>query len=427
MERLMQYVWQHRLWLPSDMKTVDGVRVDVIDPGLINHDSGPDFFNAKLRIGDRMWAGNVEIHVRASDWHRHGHHLDPAYDTVVLHVVERSDAVIMRSNGEAIPQVVMPCVADFSRTYSEMVDNKLSDLPCAQHIGQISKVFITDWVTALALDRLRQKADRVMDYNRRFGGDWRQTLFAVLCRALGFGINSEPFERLAAATPMKTLMKHRDSLITIEAALFGQAGLLDSAPDDDAYVRQLRQEYAFMAHKYDLHPLLSPGWRMGRMRPQNFPHRRIATLAALMSAGFVIGYNLFSVRNTDDARRLFDVALHGYWTDRYSFGEPSAHSPKALSRSSIDILVINVVIPMLFAYGTAMADDDMRTLAMDMLQQMPAENNSVIRLFAQAGIECPDALSSQALIHLRRSYCEPRKCLYCRIGHRYLASKAIRR
>ena len=424
----MQYVWQHRLWLPPDMVTTDGRRIEVIDPGLLNRDSGPDFFNAKIRIDGRLWAGNVEIHVRASDWHRHGHDSDPAYDSVVLHVVERDDCTVARSNGEAIAQLVMPCAADFSKVYERMVGVPGSELPCAGHIVDLESIYITDWLTRLAFDRLNEKADRILGYLDRAGGDWGQAIFVTLARALGFSTNSEPFEQLAAATPLRRLMKHCDSPVSIEGALFGQAGFLDSVPAeaaDDTYVQRLREEHAFMTHKYGLQRPSSLAWKSGRMRPQNFPHRRIATLAAMVADNFDIGYRLTSVTSADEARSLFDIDLKGYWAHRFNFGEPACRSTKALSDSSVNILLINVAAPVLYAFGQRNGRPELCTAATDILQSLPPEDNNIIRIFTAVGIACPDALTSQAMIQLRRQYCQPRKCLYCRIGHRYLAGKAI--
>ncbi|MCM1066736.1 MAG: DUF2851 family protein [Muribaculaceae bacterium] len=430
MERLMQYVWQHRLWLPADMTTTDGRRVDVLDPGLLNTNAGPDFFNAKVRIGGRMWVGNVEIHVRASDWHRHGHHTDSAYDSVVLHVVERDDAGVTRTNGESIAQVVMPCAANFSEVYHAMVNNPVAELPCADYLPALPRVYITDWLASLAFERLFAKAARVEELAGRFSGDWGQAIYVAFARALGFSINSDAFERLALATPLRQLMRHRDSLVTIEGALFGQAGFLDNLPDDgpDAdYIASLREEHAFVSHKYGLARPVSPAWRMGRMRPQNFPYRRVATLAAMISHNFEIGYKLLHVSNIDEARALFDLELSGYWARRFNFGPESSRSAKAFSAASVNTLIINVVAPTLHAYGTATGRDELCHRAVDILESLPPEDNSIVRLFASAGVAAPDAFASQALIELRRSYCQPRKCLYCRIGHRYLAEKAIRR
>lgn len=426
----MQYVWQHRLWLPTDMVTTDGRRIEVIDPGLLNSDSGPDFFNAKIKIDGRLWAGNVEIHVRASDWHSHGHDSDPAYHSVVLHVVEQDDTPILRPNGETIPQVVMPCAADFANIYDRMVRDPLSELPCARHIVELEGIYITDWLTRLAFERLGEKADRILGYLDRAGGDWGQAVFVALARALGFSTNSDPFELVALATPLRKLMRHCDSLTSIEGALFGQAGFLDTLTPDaaaDPYVRRLVEEYTFMAHKYELQRPAALAWKTGRMRPHNFPHRRLATLAAMVADNFSIGYNITSVSGVEEARRLFDIELSGYWAHRFNFGEPACRTTKALSDSSVNILLINVTAPVLYAYGIRTGRPESCVLATEILQALPPEDNSIIRIFTATGISCNDALTSQAIIQLRNQYCRPRKCLYCRIGHRYFAQKAILR
>lgn len=419
----MQYVWQHRLWHPrGGMATADGRQVTVLDPGLLNTDAGPDFFNAKVRIGDRLWAGNVEIHVRASDWHRHGHDGDRAYDSVILHVVETDDCRICRPDGEEIPQLVMPCAESFARKAAELTATA-GDLPCAAFIAAVPPIYLSDWVTALGMERLNEKSDRILDYARRLENNWKAVIYVALARSLGFNTNAEAFERLALATPVADLLRHCGSLTTVEGALFGQSGLLEGQSEADAYVAALNREYAFVKRKYSLVRPSYLAWKLGRMRPQNFPHRRIALLAKMISDGFAIGYNLPAVTNEAEARSLFDIDLSGYWATHYTFS-PSASGPsrgaRALSQASVTLLLINVVAPVLHAYGRATGHPELCSRAADLLQSLPAEDNVYVRLFTGAGIACPDAYSSQALIRLRRAYCEPRKCLYCRVGHRYL-------
>ena len=252
----MQYIWQHRLWPATDMFTVDGRKIHVIDPGRLNTDSGPDFFNAKIYIDGRLWAGDVEIHVRATDWHRHGHD-------------------VTRPDGQTIPQMRMPCAPDFHIRYSQLVDAPAASLPCASHIAKLSRLHLSDWMSSLAYERLYAKTDRIDTILSRLSGDWESACYITIARALGFGINGDPFERLALSMPLNIVGKHSDSLIAIEALLFGQSGLI--APSDDPYVCQLQREYAFLCHKFGLKAPQSLGWKMARMRPANFPHRRIAT------------------------------------------------------------------------------------------------------------------------------------------------------
>lgn len=425
MERLMQYVWQHRLWPHTHLRTVDGLPVQIIDPGRLNTDAGPDFFNAKVVIGGKTWAGNVEIHVRASDWHRHGHDGDPAYDSVILHVVDRDDTAIRRSNGEIIPQMRMACTPDFNRRYNELVARADRDIPCAESIASMKSVYLTDWLESLAFERIHSKTDRIEGLLQRSGGDWETACYVTVARCLGFGVNGDPFERLALSTPLLFIAKHCDSLLTIESLLFGQSGLLESAPADP-YVESLRREYSFMAHKFGLRRPQSLGWKMARMRPANFPHRRIATLAALLHGETRMMSRVLKVRTLNDAAELFSPELTGYWANRYIFGAPSANTGASLSRSSVAGLTINAVVPLQYAYGTAHDDSAMTDRAIDLLESLPAERNVIVDAFSHAGIKVANAFLSQSVIQLRRAYCEPRKCLYCRIGHRMLAARCPR-
>ncbi len=424
MEGLMHYIWEHRLWPAGQLRTTDGAAISVIDPGRHNNDSGPDFFNAKIRIDNRTWVGNVEIHVRASDWHRHGHDRDAAYDTVILHVVDKDDAAVCRSNGELIPQLRMPCNPAFGKEYERLTCRADIDLPCADMLRTLHPLRLTDWIGALAYERLYGKSDRVLDLLKRFSGDWEQTTYVTIARALGFGTNAEPFEQLALSTPLLFIGKHSDNSIAIEAILFGQSGLLRDC--HDGYEEVLRKEYRFLAAKFGLRPIDRGSWRMARMRPANLPHRRIATLASMLSGGFRMFRRVAGCTTVDEARRLFSPALSAYWQTHYTFGPESAKVPVNMSRSSTDLLVINAIIPLLHAYGTAHGQEEYCTRAIEMLENLPAERNRITEAFGRAGIEVKDAFGSQALIQLRRNYCEQRKCLFCRVGHRMLSASAVR-
>ena len=420
----MQYIWQHRLWLSEDMVTNDGRRVRVIDPGLLNTDAGPDFFNAKVEIDGHLWVGNVEIHVRASDWKRHHHDEDPAYDSVILHVVEKDDAPVHRINGELIPQVELRVSPRFNECYNRLV-NATVELPCAARIKEVPQLTITEWIEALAFERLHGKVDRVRELYDRFNGSWEDICYVMLARTLGFGINNDAFERLARVTPLRLLHKHSDSILQVEALLFGQAGLLNGAHDSETYYQQLTREYAFLANKFSLRPIEGSAWRLFRSRPQNFPYRRIALLAQFVQGGFNLMNDILNAAgDTSALRQLFDIELSGYWTTHYSFGKPSPCAGRALSNSSIDIVLINVVAPLYYARGEMTDDYAMTDRAIELLEDLRPERNSIVTMFQNAGIRCDNALTSQALIQLRRSYCEARKCIYCRLGHRLLATDA---
>lgn len=420
MEELMQYVWLHRLWLAGEMATNDGRRVAVIDVGQQNRDAGPDFFNAKVRIGDEMWCGNVEIHVRASDWHRHGHDSDRAYDSVILHVVQYDDCPIHTGDGRLIAQMVMPCARDFSQRYAEFVNNRANELACAAELRGLSPVMVRDWLDSLAFERLYAKADAIGDRLRRSAGDWEQAAFVTLARALGAGINGDAFERVASSLPLKLLHKHCDSLLSLEAMIFGQAGLLADAPSMP-YVEQLRREYDFLALKFGLKAPESIVWRMSRMRPASFPHRRLAALAQMAYGGFSLMRDVLEVESENAARSLFHFDLTGFWATRSSFTAAGVSRPSAFGASTVDMLVINVVAPLLMAYGSATSDESLTGRAVDILEHLPGEKNRFTSDFVAAGVANPNAFTSQAMVQLRRNYCDVRKCLYCRLGHRLLA------
>lgn len=422
MEKLMQYVWQYRLWPPALMSTTDGRRISIINAGDLNTDAGPDFTNASVKIGDENWYGNIEIHVHASDWFRHGHDKDPAYDSVILHVVEISDADIFRSDGEKIPQLVMTCARDFSDRYNNFVNNTALATPCATEIAALPPIALSDWLTALGMERLQEKADRVAELAA--GHDWTEAIYITLARALGFGLNSEPFELLAKTTPLRFLRRHSDDILAIEGILFGQAGLLaDDTPSND-YTTLLRREYAFYSAKYGLKPSPNLQWKMARMRPQNSPHRRIATLARFISGGFPFSHEIAEITSHNQARTLFaDICYDGFWVNHCNFASTITYSTRALSESSVDVLVINAIIPYLYAYGKFTCNDRLMERAVELLEQFAPERNNLVTPFREAGVRVDDAFTTQALIQLSKKYCHKRLCLFCRLGHRILSAK----
>lgn len=422
----MHYVWQYRLLTPDDMVTVDGRRVCVIDPGRLNTGAGPDFFNAKIRIGDRLWAGDVEMHVRASDWHRHGHDGDRAYDSVVLHVVDADDTPICRSNGEVIAQMRMRCSPRFHEDYALLTGRADISLPCAGEMAAMEPLHMTSWLASLAYERMYAKSDVLLELLEAYTGDWQQAVYVLLARGLGFSVNAEPMQRLARAVPLAFLRRHSDSLISIESLLLGQAGLLPEADRADDYGRALRREYEFYRHKFSLKPLEGAGWKL-KVRPPNMPVRRVAALASMIEGGFSLVGEILDAKSPDEVIELFRRPLSGYWAHRYTFGGvESERVPASLSRASATVLTINVAVPLLVAYGTRHGDEAMVERGMEWLTLLPAESNSVVSLFAEAGVSVRDAFSSQAVLQLRRRYCETRSCLLCRVGHRLLARKARR-
>lgn len=421
----MQYVWKHRLWRSEDMVTNTGKKVRVVDPGLLNTDAGPDFFNAKIEIDGHMWVGNVEMHYRATDWKRHRHDSDKAYDSVILHVVAKDDAPVRRTNGELIPQLVLEVSPQFNADYASLVGATI-EVPCATKIKQVPHLTIVEWMEGLAFERLHGKVERIHQLLDSFNGSWEDVCYVTLARNFGFGINNDAFERLARRTPLRLLGKHSDSVLQIEALLFSQAGMLDAQkPGMDSYYNQLCTEYAFLSNKFQLTPMEKESWKLFRIRPQNFPYRRIAMLAQFIEGGFRMMNRILEAEGEKEMRALFEVELSGYWTKHYTFGKPNERATATLSRSSINIILINTVAPLLYAYGELTGNYEMTDKAIKLLEDLRAESNSIVSHFVAYGIDCPDALTSQALVQLKREYCDARKCIYCKIGH-HLLSKAAR-
>lgn len=424
MEKLYQYLWQTGI-AGKSFRLVDGRSLEVIDPGRLNSNSGPDFFNSKVRIDGTEWVGNVEIHVKASDWKRHGHDSDSVYDSVLLHVVAVSDTRIARKNGELIPQLEIVLPQSFYTAYASL-DADMKAVRCQNYLQQLSSLTMMDWLESLAVERIQVKASRVAEIYRATASDWDQTLFIILARAFGFGLNGEPFEMLARSLPLRIIYHHADSRMQIEALLFGQAGMLEAAVFGyDDYYQTLCREYLFLSRKYGLSPIPAGMWKYSRSRPQNFPHRRLAFLAAILFRG------LFSIRqlaslsiDSDRLRELFKVNVEDYWTSHYSFGTPETIAPAELSRGSIDILMGNVVAPVVYAYGCLRGDMDLAERGINLLYELPPENNTITRQWKEIGIKNDSALRSQALIHLRKEYCDARNCLRCRFAHSLLRKEA---
>lgn len=425
MEMIYQYLWKYRVLGDYDFRLADGRKVEILDPGRHNADSGPDFFNGKVRIGNEIWAGDIEIHERASDWYRHGHQYDHAYDTVILHVVAVDDARIRLADGRELPQLRIDLPAGFMTLY-ETLSRPGADIRCRSYLEYLPPLIVTDWLESLGVMRLESKAERVANVLEQTGGDWEQACFVILARTLGFGLNNDPFEILARSLPLKLLHRHSDSLMQIEALIFGQAGLLDSSSHIfDEYYQGLCREYVFLARKYGLRPLRL-NWKFARTRPHNMPHRRLAMLASACLGGFSLFRKIIECKPyEEDLVELFGWRPEGYWHDNFSFDAPASFAPCALSRSSREIILINVVAPLLYAYGLKRGNYEYEERAKNLLEELRPEQNSIIRTWKSLGLHADSAMRSQALLHLKKEYCDASKCLYCRFGARFVKGAMI--
>ena len=431
MEQLLHYVWRHKMFPPTDLFTSDGKSVEVIDVGLHNRNAGPDFFNAKVKIDGTLWVGNVEIHNKSHEWYVHGHDHDSAYNNVVLHVVGEIDRDVITCDGKFLPQLQIDVPQVVRDNYEELM--KTDEYPpCYRLIPSLSKLTIHSWMAALQTERLEQKTVAIDARVARANGSWEAGYFVTLARNYGFGINGDAFEAWAHSIPLSAVDHHRDDLFQIEAIFMGQAGLLelDRVPEhyqkdalNERYFARLRNEYQYLAHKFSLKPMDSTMWRFMRLRPQNFPHIRISQLANLYYSRRAGLRNLLECKTVDDLREVLRTSVTPYWETHYTFGSTSCKTEKNLTKGSLNLLMINTAIPMLFAYGRHKSDESLCDRAFDLLEQLSAENNYITRLWQQCGLEARNAGDSQALIQLKKEYCDKKDCLRCRIGYEYLKSK----
>ena len=421
MEKILQYMWQNRIWGDTDKYLTDGSPVELLDQGVLNTNSGPDFFNAKIKIGAVEWVGNVEVHVKASDWYLHKHDTDPAYDNIILHVVAVDDTEIYRKDGAKIPQLHLPLSKEFAENFVNLTSGN-SAVRCASFISSVEDIVITDWLESLAYERLQRKATQIINLLDQYNGDWEKACFVLFARSLGFGLNSEPFEMLAKSIPLSVLHHHSDSELQLQAIFFGQAGMLDMSMHIlDEYYQRLCREYYFLSRKYSLKPMPVHLWQYARTRPANFPHRRIALLSKFVEGGFSLMRKIIDAKaKTDCLIELFDVSMSGYWNENFAFGYPARQNFNTLSRRSIDLILINTVAPLYYAYGKYRGDIEIEESALDLLSNLNPEKNAIITQWSIIGIKADNALRSQALIQLRKEYCDIRKCLHCRIGNKLL-------
>ncbi|MBR4783310.1 MAG: DUF2851 family protein [Bacteroidaceae bacterium] len=415
MERLLHYVWKNRLIPRSGLKTTAGEDVIVLSPGLHNTDAGPDFFNADIIIGGADWMGNVEIHTKSSEWYRHNHDKDKAYNNVVLHIVEQADTEVFTESGRKVPQLVLGVPEDVVNNYERL--QAYDDNPsCYQYAAQIPTLIYSRWMSRLCEERLERKAADIESRLHYCESDWERTFFITMARAFGFGLNSDTFEQWARTIPFGGAAKHRDNLLQIEALFLGQAGFLEGEPNDvdmlsatlpEVKYQDLKSEYRFLASKFSLTSITRHSWKFLRTRPQNFPTVRLAQFAKLYYKRKLRLSVVLEAEGPEEIRKVFD----------------DINMPQA----SVNVLIINAVIPFFYAYGRYRGNSRMQAKALKWLAVMPAEDNKYTRKFKLNSSPVADpersintAADSQAIIQLVTRYCERRDCLRCQLGYQYI-------
>lgn len=402
MEKLLHYVWKHKILPLKSLLTTDGREIEILDPGTYNTNQGPDFFNAKVKIGETLWAGNIELHLKASDWFRHGHDSDPSYNNTILHIAQVVDCEVTTEDRNHPPQLQLDIPAHLYQNYQELCQT--DDYPrCHKIIPSIPQMKAHMWMDALLAERMKERAQKVQDRVNRLNGDWEQATFVTLCRNFGFGLNGDTFERWAMMIPLQGIGKHRDNLFQIEAIFLGMAGLIDDAAQvkGQEMAERWKREFGFLSHKFQLsEPMKASDWKFLRTRPKNFPHVRILQIAELYHSGKAQMSALTEAKDVKEMHRILGIG--------------------GTSAKSRNLLIINTIVPLLYAYGTHRSDEKLIQKAIVLLEELPAEDNYILRQWKACGLGVETAADSQALIQLKREYCDRKDCLRCRFAYEFL-------
>lgn len=423
-EEFLHYLWKYSLYDPENLFDSKRNKIHVIRPGEYNRDSGPDFFNARISVEGTVWAGNIEIHIRSSHFDAHGHQNDPAFDNVILHVVAENDKKVFNTRGEEILTAEIRFDPVIYERYISLVNNPYL-IACQDDINDIDPFLLRHWLNTLVIERLRCKSELICKILSDTGNDWEETFYRLLARYFGFRINTEPFEMLASALPFRIIRKHADNLFQIEALLFGTAGMLDEGLFKDAlsdeYYRNLIKEFRILSAKYSLQPIHGWLWKFSRLRPANFPTIRISQLAAMLSVTGGLFSRVLEASRIKQLKEVFYVTASEYWDDHFVFGKKSRNVAKNTGSQATAIFLINAVIPVIFVYGHNRDNRILCERALTFLEEMPAEENTILDEWKEAGIAADSAFYSQALIELRNEYCKRRRCLECRIGSKLVS------
>jgi hypothetical protein len=416
-EEFLHFIWKHRLFEPENTFTAEGEPVEIVNTGRYNIHAGPDFFDARIRIGKTLWAGNVEIHFRASDWNRHRHHLDPQYRNTILHVVAENDEPVKNDAGSFIPAMVIGWSARMEYNYKDLICQH-DWVNCASHLNKIDPFRIRFFLNGLAIERIQHKIGKAREQLDNSKNDWSETFYRLLCRSLGYRQNGDPFEMLARSLPLTTLKRHHNSLFQLEALLFGQAGFLNSPDLAEEYPLTLLREYKFLAAKYALKPISRFLWKFMRMHPLNFPTVRMAQLAGILHRPDSLFSLILHSTDVSEYRELFRSETSQFWDNHFTFKKLSPDQRKRMGEESFQLILINVVVPFLFLYGEQHGKQDLKDRALKLMEDLPPEDNTILRHWESSGIRACNALESQALIHLHHEYCELQRCLECTIGQK---------
>lgn len=421
-EKFLHYLWKNKLLLHDKLFTTQNEKVTIVNCGQSNDNSGPDFLNASLQIDQQLWYGNVEIHQKTSDWYAHEHETDTNYDAVILHVVYEDDVEVFMKNNKIIPTLELKGRIDekLFQNYSSLISKKINWIACGNQISTIDSFIVNNWLERLFFERLEKKSESILILLKNVNNDYEAVLFQMLAKNFGLKVNGEAFLNLSTSFDFSVLRKVWFDELQLAALLFGQAGFLEEE-SEVSYFNELRNEYHYLKHKYSLNPIDKKYFQFFRIRPNNFPTIRIAQLIAL----YVKCHNLFSrlmeIKKPEEVYELLDVEVNIFWKTHYTFKKESKKSSKKLSKSFINLLIINTIIPLKFVYCKSKNSLNENEI-LEMLESLHPEKNSIISNFEKLKVTIENSFKTQALLELYKGYCSKKRCLDCVIGNQLLKS-----
>ena len=415
-EKLLQFIWQFQYYSKTNLTTEANEPVEIIHQGSLNSNEGPDFAEAKVKIGDTLWAGSVELHVKASHWNQHRHNTNDKYRKVILHVVWEADAIITDLNKQPIPtlELQMRVPKILLDKYRHLMQQK-DFVPCQQFLPVLSPLAWLAWKERLAIERLQEKSIGILQNLEFTENHWEEIFWWKIASNFGIKVNAQPFEQMAKTIPVNVLAKHKNQIHQLEALLMGQCGLLQGNYSD-SYPQMLQKEYAFLAKKYKLKPIAAKPDFL-RMRPASFPTLRLSQLASLIHHSSHLFSSILHQDNLNKVKELFNLTAIDYWHYHYLFDEAVVYKPKITGEQFINNIVINTIIPVMFAYGIHKNEEKWKDKAVTWLMQIKPEQNTITKKWSSFHVQNKNALESQALLHLKKNYCEQFRCLSCAAGN----------
>lgn len=414
-EELLYHLWKFQKFETDALMTADGESLKVFAPGSQNELSGPDFFNAKLQIGDQLWAGNVEMHLKSSDWYAHHHEIDPNYDNVILHVVWEYDVEVFRSDNSVIPTFILKDKVDDSvlEAYTLLLEKDHLKLNCENDFANFTDFQVEHWLERLFFERLEKKSEHILEILKSTENNWELTFFVILCRSFGSKVNANAFQDLAESFDFKILQKLSGNKTGLEAVLLGQSKLIKS---EDQYALELGREYDYLSHKFSLNNEFLQPPQFFRLRPNNFPTIRLAQLAAVYSQHKDLFYKVVQANSLEELYSIFDIDISEYWKTHYSFGKSHHGRNKKLTTQFLQLVIINCIVPVKHAYARYIGDENEEAIQ-NLITDIPAEKNTVTAIFNELRPDTSkNAFHSQALLQLKNEYCNLNKCLHCELG-----------